>query len=164
MYEFSHEMQRYVFRRKLANKIQSFHRRAALPPRVGQLALGLRGLLLDDLSDECCRAGADDSHFDSLANMVVTAWYDHRLVLLRAPHELLTATLAEPFNEYFKFLAFVFLVLLCRNLGLQLDELVQTAHLFLFRHVVWEMFCGIGAWPFGILEHESGIELSLSDQ
>jgi hypothetical protein len=60
-----------------------------------------------------------DAHTYAFTDMVVAFVEHYHLVLFRTTAELLTATFAEVLYEYFKRLALVFLVLLCRDFGLQ---------------------------------------------
>ena len=64
----------------------------------------------------------------------------YHLVLFRTSTELFTTALAEAFNQHVEFLAFVFLVLLGRNLRLQGDKLVKATDLFLFGNIVGQVF------------------------
>ena len=57
--------------------------------------------------------------------------HDDGLVLFGASHELFAASLAESLDEDSKLLAFVFLVLLGADLGLQFDEFIESGYLCL---------------------------------
>ena len=88
----------------------------------------------------------------------------HGLVLFRAPHQLVTATLREVFQQHIERLAFVTTIGLGRQLGLQGYQLVQTAYLHLLRDIVGQMLGGIGPWTLGVLEHKCGVVAHLTHQ
>ena len=82
---------------------------------------------------------------------------NHHLVLAGAPKQLLSGTFREAFNQHLKGLSNVSTVALLRQLVLQIDHSLQTTDLLLFRHIIRQMFGGIGAWTFGILEKKSTV-------
>ena len=79
--------------------------------------------------------------------MVVALVDDHRLVLFGASHHLLTASLAEVFDEDGELLALILLVLLGTHLGLEFDELVESGYLGILCPVVWQVLGCVSARP-----------------
>ena len=76
---------------------------------------------------------------------MVAAVEDHRLVLLVAPHELLTRPLAVAIDKNVEGLALIATVGNGRHLRLQGDELVEAPYFLLLRHIVGQVLGGIGA-------------------
>ena len=89
---------------------------------------------------------------------------DHHFVLFSTSAELFPRTLREALHQHVERLTLVFLVLLGRDLRLQLYQLVQTTDLLLLRHIVLQMLRGIGARTLRVLEHKGRVVPHLTHQ
>ena len=110
----------------------------------GQRILRLRAMLFDHLTEQRSGGGSCDLHLDKLPHMKILFIEDHHLVLTGAPKQLLSGTFREAFNQHLKGLSNVSTVALLRQLVLQIDHSLQTTDLLLFRHIIRQMFGGVG--------------------
>ena len=86
--------------------------------------------------------------------MVPSGREDDGLVLLVSSHEVFCRLSGPALYEDFEGLAFVSLVAFGGEPALQFYYFAQSSSL----DVVREVFAGVCSWPFGVLEHEGGVE------
>ena len=109
------------------------------------------------LSKEGGTGAAGDSHFDVLADVVVTFVEDDHFVLLGPPAKLFATAFAGAFYQDFTQPSFFATVGLGRVLVLNLNEFVQSANLHLFGNIVGKMLGGVGSGAFAVFKHEGRV-------